>query len=723
MRMTVVNWVQDSDGRYEVSSVEHMKQMMHEGGLYTDQGNPPTEYSLSSYVQTADIDFQNDSTDIQPIPFNNNASFDGAGYSVSNYSYVDPKYYTTNNCKSNVGLFCRTSGGLGTLIVKNVRLTGLWTLRGFSKDAAFLIGAASGSRVDNIECNFEQGSLIDTNTPSTPYTAMAFGTIVSAARTTEMSGVTIRGSVDIGPSITIENCYSAGGIVGSVGSYTKISLVRNLATFPSGIRGKYAGGIIGDCTSNLSGAKSMSRILNAMTGNIDGEYSGGIVGRLKFSSQDGGCEYMVNSMTGNISGPSVRTAGLIGDCGGSLSYTHHLTFLLNYMTGNIISSYGGGIVGTRGTASDKTQISDCINAMNGNVADAICKNANETGFITRTRSYTNFGLTFTTNYSNPSPRTPQGLTWISSFNYLPYFELTGTDNVGNSHEFEFVFGNLSGNSAFPDYTHLVIHRRDILTPYNVHYALSAENTRIYLTYVNTETRTVYPPEGLTGTTTDTGVTIQLPPLTVLARSINMLVLIGGITGSVGYRVTVEGPTGEELVKESDTLELEHNILDVEPQTSYTVRLYADSGSGYEFVEEANVTTLANSSSNYNMGDFEKNGIVNISDVRRNARLKNVLNDLFSTGELVGVTLPSGEHKSKFVRRGEDLSIKDTRSTIIPFYPEIGAGQTINFVLSDNSTTVPILYEETSDSISVDSVTYGDGDSFVLDGQKVTVHSY
>jgi len=34
--MTTVNWVQDGNGNYEVSSPEHLKQLMNEGSLYTD---------------------------------------------------------------------------------------------------------------------------------------------------------------------------------------------------------------------------------------------------------------------------------------------------------------------------------------------------------------------------------------------------------------------------------------------------------------------------------------------------------------------------------------------------------------------------------------------------------------------------------------------------------------------------------------------------------------
>jgi len=66
---TIVTWVQDGSGNYQVSSPEHLKQIMHQGALYTDAGAFPTDYFATgtNYIQTADIDLLGDSTDIVPI--------------------------------------------------------------------------------------------------------------------------------------------------------------------------------------------------------------------------------------------------------------------------------------------------------------------------------------------------------------------------------------------------------------------------------------------------------------------------------------------------------------------------------------------------------------------------------------------------------------------------------------------------------------------------------
>ena len=54
---TTVNWIQDSNGNYEVSSANHLKQIMHKGALslFTDTGSFPTDYwgDGTNYIQTA----------------------------------------------------------------------------------------------------------------------------------------------------------------------------------------------------------------------------------------------------------------------------------------------------------------------------------------------------------------------------------------------------------------------------------------------------------------------------------------------------------------------------------------------------------------------------------------------------------------------------------------------------------------------------------------------
>jgi len=108
-------------------------------------------------------------------------------------------------------------------------------------------------------------------------------------------------------------------------------------------------------------------------------------------------------------------------------------------------------------------LSNSINAMNGSVGVGIGSAVQS--FVTNTTVNTNFGLAFTSD--TVSTGTPTGLLTNNEFTDLPYFDLVGTDVDGKSYDFEFVYANLSGNSSYSDYTHLVLHRGDINTPYEV----------------------------------------------------------------------------------------------------------------------------------------------------------------------------------------------------------------------------------------------------------------
>lgn len=734
---TIVTWVRNGNGEYEISSPNHLKQLMNEGSLYTDAGTSPFSYWANvKYIQTADIDLLNDSTNIKPIGNSTTqflGSYDGGEYSISNYSYLDPNFSTTNSCVDYVGLF----GYSQSNYLKNIRLDGVWTIEGFSARVGFLCGNFLSDTVgviSNIEGNFSTGSFINTNNED-PFVHV--GSLIGFAVAFTVTSLTVKGSIDFIQDKNLTN--HAGGIIASTSlsnDNCSISMLRNLATFPSGISGRQAGGIIG--TGTIGGIQngSFTNFINCMVGDVFGNSTGSRIGGII-----GGCSVtqgstsfannMVNAMTGDIytGVTNAYIGGIMGlfGCFGSVPTER----LLNYMTGDIYMTGNtsinmGGLIGYSANYSASNgvtgTITNSINAMNGNVAgDALFGDFLENSPIPINNiTNTNFGLTFTSNTFNNG--TPTGLLTNSEFTDLPYFDIIGTDDDGNAHDFEFAYGNLSGNSSYPNYTHLVLHRTDISTPYDVTYGIPSNNTTVYLTYVNIQTMTVYQPTGLTGTTVVLGVTISVPSLlSVTVRSINIPVVITAVSGAIEYRLTIEGPTGGEVIKVSGTTLLEHNITGIEAETQYTLRMYANTGSGYELSEETVVTTLVNTATNYEITDFEVDGLVNISSL--GAELDVVIDDLFNTGDIVGVSLSSNPIlKSSFIKNGETLSIKDVDSTLIPFSTSSGTGQNVNVLLSDDVTTVPITYDETNQSITINSVTYNTGDSFILDGKKVTIYN-
>ncbi len=732
---TTVTWVQNGNQEYEISSAEHLKQLMHQGTLYTDAGTPPSDYwgSSTNYIQTADIDLLNDSTDIKPIGIFSDlfeGSYDGGEYSISNYSYLDPNFSTANSCERYVGLF----GYPQSSYIKNIRLNGVWTIEGFDEIAGFLAGfiaSTSFGVISNIEGNFSTGSFINTNQKASD---LYVASLIGRAWIIELTSVTVRGSIDFMQDTT-KTVY-IGGIVGYLSlnaNNASVSMIRNLATFPSGIGGRYAGGIISYCFVNNSQGVSFTNVINCMIGDIFSDYSssqyaGGIIGRLLVQDQNTSyATNIINSMTGDIYATS--SDSYIGGLMGYYKYGYGTVpseRLLNYMTGNIYvpvnsSSYVGGIIGYGQlldvTYGDTGTLSNCINAMNGNVTgDALfgtigARSPTPTNTITNT----NFGLTFTENAFNTG--TPTGLLTNSEFTDLPYVDLTGTDTDGNPHDFEFVYGNLSGNSSYSDYTHLVLHRGDIYTPYEVTYGIPSNNTTVYLTYVNIQTTIVTPPEGLT--------IVLSSRLDMTPRATNLPVSFVGVAGATGYNVTIEGPTGGEVTVLSGVTELEHNITGLDPETQYTVRLYADTGTGYALEEEATTTTLANVASSYDITDFEDvNGATDLTslDTATLSNISSVLTELVSAGDIVNVAVGGSDVATTFVDSAGVVTLSEVDGILLPFESTSGAGQTVTLTLSD-TTTVPVTYDEVSGTISVESVSYDDGDVIYLDGNKLEVSDF
>jgi len=247
--MTTVTWVQDGNGNYEISSAEHLKQLMNRGSLYTNAGSPPSSAanywaSGTNYIQTVDIDLLSDSTDIRTIGDNFTqfeGIYDGGNYTISNWSFVDPFYLTTPDSRDWIGLFGYARNGT----LKNIRLGGIFDLKGFHESAGLLVGRAFTEDIHNIVCDFDAGT-----------------TVTRGSATTSTSSLLYIGCV-------IGNLNSSSAAV---------NLISNSATI-SGLTGRYSAGI----TSWLN-ASTVSKCISSMTGDLQGSiFAGGIIGSWWYS--------------------------------------------------------------------------------------------------------------------------------------------------------------------------------------------------------------------------------------------------------------------------------------------------------------------------------------------------------------------------------------------------------------------------------------------------------
>ena len=144
---------------------------------------------------------------------------------------------------------------------------------------------------------------------------------------------------------------------------------------------------------------------------------------------------------------------------------------------------------------------------------------------------------------------------------------------------------------------------------------------------------------------------------------------------------------------------------------------------YQLVEESIITTLDNVAANYDKTDYQEGEFFNLDDLTTNelSDISSVWNGVFDTGDVVDVPLESLlEFRGSFVKLGGNLSIKDVSNVIVPFDAVNGTGQDVSLALSDNATTVTVLYDETVNTITVGGIKHRPGQSFILDGKKVTV---
>ena len=606
-----VSWVQDANSNYEISSVNHLLQLMHEGGLFTDTGAAPASYLTSNYIQTTDIDLASHHANIVPIGSVSGGSFtgvyDGQDYRLSNWSFDA----TGLGFGLGIGFICVLSGA--SAVIKNLILDGVWVFID-GGDAGFLAGIVQNeSVVFNITTNFASGTRLVGGDPG------SVGVIAGWA-TSSMHNITVGGTID-----ECSGNRALGGIVGA-GSGTGWSHLRNIATFTTPIQGgNNIGGIAGTFDAYAS------HFMNAMTGDIT--TGGGIFGRLRNSCQD-----IVCSMRGNITGTG--SAGIARSASG-LTFTR----VLNYMTGNV--DYG--LFGNVGTST----IEKSVVALNGTTRFAAVVSNNGTSEILLD---TSFGIV--PQFTNDTITTMD----LSSFdgvnaNGLPYVSFAFTDAGGNSIDWPFVFGNV-------------------------------------------------------------------PPFSVTARPLSIILSFLAIDGAVAYKVTIQKTGGSVLTVANGFTNLSFSVNNLIPETEYTVRLFSTTDNSiYTQQYEETVTTLANIGSNYTPSDFQnEDGAFDISRSNTDTTnlLSTVLNDIFTTGDKLIVSLPNRAPKTSiFVNQGDSYPILDEPTLIIPFNPDSGPSQTVSMVLSD-STFVPVVYDEVTETITIGATIYSSGDTEIIDGKKMTV---
>lgn len=169
-----VKWVL-TNGSYEVSSKDHLIQIMNSGNLYTNTGTPPSNLSNVSYIQTNNIELESDITNIVSTF---SGTYNGQEYSISNWSCTPPS-------GKGFGIF---GYFVSRVLTENIALDGIWCSRNII-DGGVSGGHCTRATIYNIRTNFASGTQLHASSNS-------LGLLLGYTGYCYISGVTVGGIID-----------------------------------------------------------------------------------------------------------------------------------------------------------------------------------------------------------------------------------------------------------------------------------------------------------------------------------------------------------------------------------------------------------------------------------------------------------------------------------------------------------------------------------------------
>ena len=723
---TTLMWTQDAEGRYQVESVQHLLQIMERGERFVNEGDFPSDHwgASTQYIQTADVDLQDWHAKIHPIgnaTTNFFGQYDGGGHAISNWSYTQPE---DSPVVSATGLF----GAVTDAEIKGVRLNGVWTLNGSAHASTylgdgFLCGSATAATVYDVESEFSTGTLMAGGSSTTAPITHRVGGLIGYASESVVCNVALKGTVDLKDfNVGGHNTY-VGGVIGYViNASSSVSLCRNVATFPDGITGKTAGGLIGYFHMG-----TLSHSLNAMQGDVVGNtHAGGVCG---MHATGGSCEVVVNAMTGSIQ--ATENAGGVHGCVDA-SLTTSSSQLLNYMSGNVVGTNAGGVVGLvkRSVETGDVNIANSIVAMNGTVSQPIGGSLQFEPSALDAVVNTDFGMVFQKQILVET--TINGFSSSPAFPDLSYIALEATDPDGIIQTCDFVFANLGGKSVYSGlFTHLALHTTTVSAPFATDFGLDFENTQVYLTYAHLAKSEIFVDDALTIADTAASIAYNHAKSAVLLGSASLplicepraLTIRAGIDApalslqlQLTYQETAQG--SREIVAHNNFLDSAKVVTGLSPETTYAIKLYVNE----VLAEHVLVTTAANAVENYVVSDFfdVEEELYDISAVGDNVSAE-VVNELFTTGDIVEVDMNFARKttmETTFVKKGELVEVDRSGAVLLPFDLSTSETQQSTIKLSD-TTSVQVGLVQGTGEISVGGTTYPSGKSFIMDGRKCT----
>ena len=186
-----------------------------------------------------------------------------------------------------------------------------------------------------------------------------------------------------------------------------------------------------------------------------------------------------------------------------------------------------------------------------------------------------------------------------------------------------------------------------------------------------------------------------------------------------YRLTQTEDGGGEQTILDNTTELSFTAININPGISYEFKLYSDMDlvTPYAIVTES--TPIADTSNIQTLLARISNDLTVLSDSTV-LNLDSILRDILTTGDIIQVDVG----RVVFVGDSETVSLPESYAAykiLTPFQVTAGSGQEISVVLP-SSTTETIAYNDATNEVISNAVSYSVGDHFLLETFKVNVVS-
>ncbi|CAM9962766.1 unnamed protein product [Ectocarpus sp. 12 AP-2014] len=163
-----------------------------------------------------------------------------------------------------------------------------------------------------------------------------------------------------------------------------------------------------------------------------------------------------------------------------------------------------------------------------------------------------------------------------------------------------------------------------------------------------------------------------------------------------------------------------------PNTEYVFTLYYSEASSFStYGDPLTINTSENTVANYNTIDYEDDtGGIDLTSLEQIELdlLGAHMNDLFADGTIMKQKVQGKSLDTTFVKIGSivDATSKTTNAFSLPFTTSSGSGQEVT--ISTSTEDISVLYDETTNQVTINGVSYSNGESLIVDGKKMIVYT-